>query len=473
MCLCWSYGDIISAQESNYWTQQYGARSSLLGGAVIHGVEDNSAVYYNPAALAFIKQSTISLNTSVYKYEDIFIRNGGGDNIDLQSQRISLHPNMTSGLLTKDPSKKYRFGFNILTRSHANYDFMMQYESVKEIIDTQDGEEFYIGRIELQTNVSETWGCLGGGYKINEHLSLGATAIITYRNQRHHMLFSGRALNSPDSTGQSGASLFMATNSVDFNFRTNTINALFKFGLHARTGGWRFGLNITTPSVPLWGQGRVQREEVQTNLPGNRDQIKADQQSYLQSEYRYPFTIGLGVAFNYSDYGMVSFASEYYSRIGAYQFITANASDPTFPNFLSGGVEGFLSVYQAANQVLNFGFGWEHSITKKIKLHLGVRTDFTSAVSRQEIGELTPLSAALDIYHFSGGLSFRRKASKFSIGINYSYANKKVPQLLNLSDPVIDTQERLFLFGVRENNAAIYAHGVTAMIGYTYYFALK
>jgi hypothetical protein len=463
----------LLGQDTHYWTQQFGARSALLGGAVIHGLESNSAVYYNPATLAFIRRNTISLNTSLYKYEDITVKNGGGTGVDLQSQRISLYQNMISGLLTKTPEKRYRIGFNILTRTQTNFDFNVQYEAIKEIIASQDGEEFYLGNIELRTNINETWGCLGGGYRLSDNFSLGLTAIIAYRNHRHQVGYAGKALNTPDSASvANGASIFMASNTVDFDFRTNIVSLLFKAGFHARFGRFRFGLNLTTPSVGLWGQARVQREELQTNLPGNRDQLKADEQRYLRSQYRYPVTVGFGAAYIYTQ-GMISIASEYFGPVYSYEMIEANASDPTFPSFLSNGVEQFLTVYQGADPVINFGLGWEQEITKKIKLHLGVRTDFTYARTANRVFGLTPVSAPIDIYHFSAGVSFRRRASRISIGFNYSYANRNILQFVNLSEPVIDAQQRLFLFGSRVNNAQITAHSITAMIGYTYYFALK
>lgn len=456
-------------QDTHYWTQQFGARSSLMGGAVIHGLESNSAVYYNPATLAFIKRNTISLNTSLYKYEDITVKNGGGTGVDLQSQRISLYQNMISGLLTKDPEKRYRIGFNVLTRSHTNFDFSVQHETTKEIIASQDGEEFYLGKIELRTNMNETWGCLGGGYRLSDNFSLGLTAILAYRNHRHHVEYSGKALNASDSAG---TSIFVASNSVDFDFRTNIVSLLFKAGFHARFGRFRFGLNLTTPGIGLWGQARVRREELQTNLPGNRDQLKADEQNYLRSKYHYPVTVGFGAAYVYPK-GMLSFACEYFGPVYSYEMIQANASDPTFPSFLSDGVERFLTVYQGADPVFNFGLGWEQEITKKIKLHLGVRTDFTYARSANRVLGLTPVSAPIDIYHFSAGVSFRRRASKISLGFNYSYASRNILQFVNLSDPIVNTQQRLFLFGSRINNAQITAHSITAMVGYTYFFALK
>ena len=45
------------AQTAHYWTDQYGSRSRLLGGAVIGSVDDLAAVYYNPARLALNPRS--------------------------------------------------------------------------------------------------------------------------------------------------------------------------------------------------------------------------------------------------------------------------------------------------------------------------------------------------------------------------------------------------------------------------------
>ena len=67
--LCCSIIIPLFAQDANYWTNQYGTRSTLLGGAVVGSVLDLSGTYYNPGGLGLIdKPSTLEaakvLNTN-------------------------------------------------------------------------------------------------------------------------------------------------------------------------------------------------------------------------------------------------------------------------------------------------------------------------------------------------------------------------------------------------------------------------
>src|SRR5678815_6132088 len=53
------------AQDTNYWTLQYGTRGELLGGTVVGSAVDLSATFYNPGSLALVKDpKTCLLYTS-------------------------------------------------------------------------------------------------------------------------------------------------------------------------------------------------------------------------------------------------------------------------------------------------------------------------------------------------------------------------------------------------------------------------
>ena len=43
------------SQDYHQWSEHFGARASLLGGAATAGLGDNATVYYNPAAMAYVE----------------------------------------------------------------------------------------------------------------------------------------------------------------------------------------------------------------------------------------------------------------------------------------------------------------------------------------------------------------------------------------------------------------------------------
>jgi hypothetical protein len=67
---------LCQAQDNHYWSQQYGAESTLLGGAMVAGANDNSAIYYNPGSLGFIVNPSLSIDANVYRMDKILITDG-------------------------------------------------------------------------------------------------------------------------------------------------------------------------------------------------------------------------------------------------------------------------------------------------------------------------------------------------------------------------------------------------------------
>jgi len=85
-------GSAIQAQDTHYNTFQFGARSALLGGAVIGSVNDNTAVFYNPGALGFIDTGALSINATAYQLDKIGIYNALDKQKDLKSHHFgSFH----------------------------------------------------------------------------------------------------------------------------------------------------------------------------------------------------------------------------------------------------------------------------------------------------------------------------------------------------------------------------------------------
>jgi hypothetical protein len=57
------------AQDTHYWSIQYGPVGQLVGGQLIGGVNDLSATYYNPGALVLRNESSYLLSTESFQWE--------------------------------------------------------------------------------------------------------------------------------------------------------------------------------------------------------------------------------------------------------------------------------------------------------------------------------------------------------------------------------------------------------------------
>lgn len=461
---------LIKAQDHHPWAQQFGARSTFLGGAVIAGLEDNSSIYYNPGAFAFVEETNLQINTDVYKYGDAIMRNGGGNGIDVISRRLSLFPQMVSGLITHRPEKPYRIGFAIITRHQANLDFNQRVDMLYDVVEENPGDEYYLGNIDIQNQMSENWAGICYSRKVGEGWGLGVTTFLSYRNQRY--LYSQSALTAwTDSLGNSRVASFRYYDAV----RVNTIRSFFKLGLSYRQNGWRFGLSLTSPTLSIWGESRVQRELAYFGLRGYRpDATYSDQQKRVPTLVRQPYSFGLGV-FREWDKLNLAFSMEYYAAVPLYRMVQAEEREVVFPLTLSDGPTDFLGFYHFSNQVLNFALGGEWWFAKRWQLHASLRTDFSTLrrlppdLRIAVIEKPQLIYPAIDLYHFATGVSFHRNMANLSFGLSYGYGNaEEVRQLVNFSSPKYPNQ----ISGTIANNARLSSNSLSILVGYTYFFAL-
>ena len=66
------------AQDTHYWTYQYGMRAELLGGAAVGSVLDVSTMYYNPGGLSLIERTAPFSTTFSFEANTIKIEDGAG-----------------------------------------------------------------------------------------------------------------------------------------------------------------------------------------------------------------------------------------------------------------------------------------------------------------------------------------------------------------------------------------------------------
>jgi len=169
------------AQDSHYWNLQYGTKSTLLGGTVIGSVNDLSAAYYNPGAVALFEDPKLILSAVVYQFENITVVNGAGENKDLDYSSISPSPSFFAFKINIDSTGRNKLAFSVLTRQAMDFEFETRQIS-NDFAGVSDNITEAAGLYFLQ-NFNEIWAGATFSRKMSETVGLGVSAYVAYRNQ--------------------------------------------------------------------------------------------------------------------------------------------------------------------------------------------------------------------------------------------------------------------------------------------------
>ena len=461
-------GTHLNAQDDHYWSQQYGAESTLLGGAMVGGANDNSAIYYNPGALAFIKNPSLSIDANVYRMDKTLITDGAGNGLNLNSAQISIYPQIISGMVKLVKNDRFRFSYTLLTRNHNNILMNTRYTSEASQNDPENpnpAATTFAGAFDYVNQLDEQWLGIGTGYSVSDKLGIGATLFGIYRGQTYQRTNYVREVNYIDPY------YVYATETIDEAVKYTTLGLLAKAGLSYMSGRWKYGLTITTPSVGLYGSGSIQRENSNIVVSENPADMEAnfmimDSKSDIKAKYKHPLSIAFGIDFKSAKTRLVV-SAEYFTRINTYHLFEPVSEPFVYPtSYLDSAtikplIDSYLHVENASRPVLNAGIGFSQLVAKQLTLLLGAYTDFSSYDKPPEADELLHASGSWNIYHFSTGLSYHKQKHSVTLGFSYALTpSEHIPPytIINQSPEVA-------------NEALLSARSYSIVLGYTYYFA--
>jgi hypothetical protein len=463
-----SFTTLTGAQDDHYWSQQYGAESTLLGGAMVAGASNNSAVYYNPGALAFINNPSLSINANVYRMDRVLIKDGGGKGINLNSAQLSVFPQIISGMINLIKSGKLKLSYTLLTRNHTNLLINARYTSTASISDPDNpvpSSTNFVGAYDYANQLNEQWFGVGAGYRLSDKLGLGMTFFSSYRGQSYQLTNYVREINYENSN------YIFNNQTIDEAIKYNTLRLIAKFGLSYNSAPFKFGLTVTTPSVGQYGKGEIRRENSTIVVSEDPDDLAdnfmiMDKKSGMKASYKHPLSIAFGMDYQ-SVKTRLAVSAEYFFKIPEYHILESD-SDPFLypPSYIDSVnikplINSYLHVENAAKQVFNVGIGFSHTLYKQLNLLLGASTDFSSYSKPTEVNELLHGFGGEKIYHFSMGFSYNKVKNDICIGFSYAFTpSGNVPPYTVINQtPVVGS------------SALLSAKSYSIIVGYTYYFA--
>jgi hypothetical protein len=396
---------VASAQDSHYWTSQFGNRARLLGGAVIGSATDLSAVYYNPGAVALMDEPELLLSANTFQYSSLTVKDGLGPGEDVSSSRFNLTPSLVAGEIKFDALGKNRVAYAFLTRREAQ-GRILDRAAVTDIFPNPVG--FASAEVSLDTRLSEYW--IGGSWsrKLSESVGIGVSPFLTVRNHRLKVQGLTQALFDSGAGG-------IAVAGRDYDYQT--WGFLAKASLATKWQKWQLGFTITTPNLGLFGSGDtgLDRSEV---IEGVGTEITTDFQNGIDAAYRSPLSLGFGAARSFGS-TKLHLSAEWFNDMGPRTVLDtepfqSQSTGETFDNNL---------VYQL-DRVFNVAVGFEQKFSEDLAAYFGFRTDFSAVNSADNVSNDTV--SRWDLYHVSGGATFTVAGSELTVGGDVAFGESQI-----------------------------------------------
>jgi hypothetical protein len=400
----------LNGQDANYWTHQYGTRSTLLGGAVIGSVLDLSGTYYNPGGVALVEEPAVIEAAKVFQYPNITLKGLDQGNHSLSTSTLEPAPSLLAGTLSLKGLGNHWLGYSFLTRQYLSTGLIGTFVNSRDVL-PHPGQEAVSSDLRMNANLTESWFGLTWAYKVKETIGIGISPYLVIRSHNSSIQTFGQALASD-------GMITLVDNRREYSYVNYRL--LWKMGAAFDFDKITLGLTLTTPSVKLYGNGSTGLNTTIVGLDLDEDNLKddfmaADYQEKLDANYKTPISLGIGITYKLENIRLYG-SAEWFSGMGKYEVMRGE-------DFMiqSTGETKPMSITHELESVLNFGVGIEYIFTPKLKTYASFTTDFSAADPTSD----TNLSiSSWDIYHMMAGADFTLGSFAFTLGVGYAFGER-------------------------------------------------
>ena len=455
-------------QTSHYWTNQVGARSTMLGGSMVGNVRDNSAIYYNPGGMAFTEKASISADGDAIYLDFFNHENGAGEDVDMESLILEAIPSALIGSFKSEKRPWLTMNYALMNKNASKSSFNAQYSGVADVMSDHPGDENYLGTYSFSNETREDWVILGRGYKVSERLGLGISTVIAFLSQKQSEKYNISTFvpTADGSVNELGYNI----NETDLNY--SNIGLLFKVGWSYEFDKLRIGGNITTPRLSILAVSKAyinRNNQVSVSPYTDQPTKKSFTQDKIPVQYKSPWIFDLGISYPISKKGVAFITVAYFSKIKKYDQLKGNVELSGPEEILDPSEENYSAVFQAYKPIFNIAIGYEHRLNDHYSVLTGFRTDFNYSDLEEldeDLGYISTFSN-YTLYHLTGGIGYTNKTISLNVGIISAFGKSSGnEQLVNLIDP---KDENLLLGNIGNTvNSSFLRLGV--VLGLTFFF---
>jgi hypothetical protein len=473
----------VGAQEMNYNTFQVGSRSSLMGGAVVGGVRDTSAAFYNPGALGFVANPDISVSANAFRFGKVTIADALGPGEDATATLLDPIPLLVSGILPWPAAPQWAFGYALVARQLYTATFTHAVDTPREAL-TVGGVSLplptqFLAQSNITSRANEFWAMGAVAWRPSATLALGLAPIVALRRQSLIERFAIQTIPRGDGvTMPIGGNAFTDIDFDQFSLGT-------RFGVawepHARL---KVGATLTTPNLKLVSSGSSQAQVTVNNIPvltngsiqGFQSLAGSDFQEGLSAHYRTPLSIAVGAEVTPWTPLTVGLTVDYSVALGHRALLDVQGGRPFFRG---PGTEGrpdstaFLTPLDERRTVVNVSVGAAYALNETYAAYVGFWTDF-SPLTRQQVTEILRsnqgvvlATGEVDLYHVVFGATRTTQRSTVAVGVGLSHGTGSAPSNVDIT-PTGD------VLGLTQGGRVIARDvsfwSLSLLLGYTYYF---
>lgn len=418
------------AQDNNYWTQQYGNVSTILGGAVTGSYVDNGSIYYNPATLAFTDTIKVSFSAGLYQTNVMRVSNPTANDTAISDWNFVRFPVSFYPVIRLN--SKSRLGFIYLLRIYSQFELHDFKDEPMDITGNGTLQPF-IGTFDYNNHLSENWYGLSYSRTINPKSSFGISVYGIYRNQSMYYNYSANTIINASKQEYLTTDI---THYLDYELYQGIIKA----GYFHEYNEFSWGCAITLPSFYVLSYSRSSSQFYfsgwQPYTPGDtiNNLLIVQEQIDQRANFKYPATLSLGMKWKFPNFTLYA-TSDLYAPIKEYSILSlSDSGNATLPSQFAKATNLVLNSETALRFFGNIAVGAQFKIRNNKSIISGISTDFNGLPKGFNPTGFNMSTARNNLFHASAGMDVQIKKVKINGGIKVSYGySRNQQQFVNMS----------------------------------------
>ncbi|MFN6178120.1 MAG: hypothetical protein ACK46G_11340 [Flavobacteriales bacterium] len=424
----------VLAQDNQYWTQQHGAHAQLMGGAMIAGTDDQSVLFYNPAAMAFVKSNGITASTSFIYYQKLSMKDVSGYGLSSSDASADNSPRLVAGAFDAGP--RWRISLGFVSAVYSGFEMDAANSVELDAYPNVAGSVVLRGLTNNSTEVRDDQIGLGASYALSERSAIGATLFGSSFVQRFAYVNNVSIFPGPSSSDP--ATTLADLGSVQRG-EVENLGFVLKLGYLHRNEGVQWGASVALPrwSTHFW-EGSMYRSATGRSVNGAviSDLYYSEE---LATRYHTPWMLDAGLQVQRGR-TLLAVRFCYSTAVEAYDRMTLTQADAVYPASAEGD-EPVLRVRSANRSLVNGAVGATYRLSDKADVIAGLRSDL-NYFDQQALDRPMDVSGTLsfwDLYHASAGVDLHSERVKLTAGLVYAFGSDTgtPEQLLAVDDRVV------------------------------------